>query len=431
MRRRGVWIALLALAALAVVLVLVLGGSSATHPGPFYAPPAKLPAGPAGTIIRSEQVPELYVGADAYRVLYKSVGPEGEPAAVSGLILFPHGAAPHAPRPVLAFAHGDVGVESECAPSLQRRDLAQVIQGLGGFLAAGYAVAATDYAGLGMPGPNPYLSGRIAAANVLDSVRAADRLKAAHAGTAYAVWGPSQGGQAALFAGQIAAAYAPALALKGVAAGAPLGDPQLLVAAAARDPEARILAAMGLSAWSRLRPGADIEALLGASGASQVQQIAGHCLYGGTLEDAIPSSLVEGLKLVQPPWRTPPWNDIRAQAIPGGVSTPVPILIAQGTGDHVVLPAQTSALADRLCGLGDRVELRYYQSLGHREAGIVVAPDVAAWVDARFEGRLAGENCALIARQQAEARARAERERRRLQRERAAAHSRARRRGAG
>jgi pimeloyl-ACP methyl ester carboxylesterase len=55
---------------------------------------------------------------------------------------------------------------------------------------------------------------------VLDAVRAARGLPGAGAGRSAVVFGHSQGGHAALFAGALAARYAPELDLLGVAAAA-------------------------------------------------------------------------------------------------------------------------------------------------------------------------------------------------------------------
>ena len=97
---------------------------------------------------------------------------------------------------------------------------ASTIPGLQSFLQDGYVVA-TDYPGLGTQGPAPYLVGSSEARAVLDSVRAARQLPGANAGSHFIVWGHSQGGQAALFAGQLARSYAPELKLQGVAVAAP------------------------------------------------------------------------------------------------------------------------------------------------------------------------------------------------------------------
>ena len=89
---------------------------------------------------------------------------------------------------------------------------------------AGYVVAATDYEGLGTPGVHPYLVGESEGRGVLDAARAAKALAATDAGDQVLVFGHSQGGQAALFAGELAASYAPELTVLGVAAAAPAAD---------------------------------------------------------------------------------------------------------------------------------------------------------------------------------------------------------------
>ena len=91
------------------------------------------------------------------------------------------------------------------------------------FLDAGYVVAATDYEGLGTPGLHPSLVGESEGRGVLDAARAARGMKAAAAGSKALVFGLSEGGHSALFAGELAASYAPELRVLGVAAVAPAG----------------------------------------------------------------------------------------------------------------------------------------------------------------------------------------------------------------
>ena len=159
-------------------------------------------------------------GADAFRILYRSTGLKGEPIAVSGSIFIPSGVAPAGGRNVIAWAHPTTGVVSSCAASLMPDD-AGMIWGLADMLAQGYVVTATDYPGLGTPGPHPYLIGVSEGRAVLDSVRAAQNLPSAGASNRFVVWGHSQGGHASLYAGELAAGYAPDLKIVGVAAAAP------------------------------------------------------------------------------------------------------------------------------------------------------------------------------------------------------------------
>src|SRR6185295_2072884 len=59
-------------------------------PGPFYDASAKELAGPPGSIIRAERLPDSPVWYTTnYRILYRSTGLNGEPIAVSGLMVVP------------------------------------------------------------------------------------------------------------------------------------------------------------------------------------------------------------------------------------------------------------------------------------------------------------------------------------------------------
>jgi pimeloyl-ACP methyl ester carboxylesterase len=86
----------------------------------------------------------------------------------------------------------------------------------------GYAVAMTDYEGLGTTDrTHPYLLGQSEAYAILDIVRATRQLFGALISDQVAIVGHSQGGQGALFAGSYAPTWAPELDLVGVAAIAP------------------------------------------------------------------------------------------------------------------------------------------------------------------------------------------------------------------
>jgi len=189
--------------------------------------------------------------SEAFRILYRSTGLSGEPIEVSGAIYWNPGPVPEGGRNVIAWAHPTSGVVEPCAPSLMP-DNAGLIWGLGGILAQGYVVVATDYPGLGTPGIHPYLIGISEARAVLDSVRAARNLPHSGASNRFAVWGHSQGGHAALFTGQIAASYAPELKLVGVAAAAPASYLVELFDADAATATGKELTAMALYSWSKL-----------------------------------------------------------------------------------------------------------------------------------------------------------------------------------
>ena len=286
-RRRWRWLSIVAIVIAGVVVAAIAGwaifvdSSRPDAPGDFYAAPSPLPEGTPGTIIRSEVIDGFHAGATAHRVLYKSTGYDGEPTAVSGLILVPDGAPPDGGRKVVAYTHGTVGVASNCAPSLVTNPEQQPVLVEGGpeLLAAGYIVAATDYQGLGTPGPHPYLVGEAEAMNALDSVRAARNLSEPSVGADFVVWGHSQGGHASLFTGQVAAAYAPELRLFGVAAGAPAPNLKDLFAVNIETTVGRILIAMALQSWASVYNDASLDQIVTRVARPLVGRIAENCLY--------------------------------------------------------------------------------------------------------------------------------------------------------
>ncbi len=218
----------------------------------FYAPPLTLSAAPPGSLVRSAVMDtggSLPPGATAYRVVYDSTSLSGNLEAVSGVIVVPGGVPPRGGFPIVSWAHGTTGVAASCAPSLSGLS---GIPSLTALVEARMIVVATDYPGLGVAGPDPYLVGQSEAQSVLDIARAARNLEGQAASNRVLVVGYSQGGQAALFAGQIAPSYAPELYLEGVAAVAPVASITELapVVPGDRDDPDAGFAAMALRSWS-------------------------------------------------------------------------------------------------------------------------------------------------------------------------------------
>ncbi|MEJ0065614.1 MAG: alpha/beta fold hydrolase [Caulobacteraceae bacterium] len=153
-------------------------------------------------------------------------------------------------RPIVAWAHPTSGIEPRCGTSLATFRFEQIM-GLRDMIRRGYIVTATDYPGLGAGGPHPYLVGVSEGRAVLDSVRAAQNLTHEQ-GVDVALWGHSQGGQAVLYAGLLAASYAPELRLAGVAAAAPATELGPLMRDDESSPGGKDLLAMTLWSWSRV-----------------------------------------------------------------------------------------------------------------------------------------------------------------------------------
>ena len=251
------------------------GWTGAVAQSSFYRATPREIAGRPGTLIRQEplSLPAPF-GASVVRVLYRSTGLHDESVPVSGVVIIPPGPMPPEGRPIVAWAHPTTGVEPRCAPSLAMF-LIQQIQGVREMVQHGYIVAATDYPGLGTPETHPYLVGESEARAVLDLVRVARELTGAPA--RFAVWGHSQGGQAALFTGMMAKNYAPELDLAGVAVAAPATALATLLADDINTNGGRNLTAMTLWSWSRIF-NAPIDRVVDPAATPVVDRLAGECI---------------------------------------------------------------------------------------------------------------------------------------------------------
>ncbi|WP_344499534.1 lipase family protein [Streptomyces enissocaesilis] len=200
----------------------------------FFVPPAPLAGREHGEVIWSRPLAGPAALEEAARnelVLYRSEAVDGTPIAVSGVIALPQGEPPTGGFPIVSWAHGTLGLADEGAPTRDGEDIARSLPEhhlinqaphalLNAFLARGWAVAMTDYEGLGTPGVHPYLLGQSEARGVLDIARAARGLHP-EISERLAVVGHSQGGQAALFAAHHAPEWTPELDLRAVVALAP------------------------------------------------------------------------------------------------------------------------------------------------------------------------------------------------------------------
>jgi len=360
----------------------------------FYEASAAELRGRPGTIIRAESFPGAPAGAAAYKILYRSTDPKGEPIAVSGLIVAPQGPVPAGGRPVVAWAHGTTGVARKCAPSLFPQSLTW-IPGLADMLARGYVVAATDYPGLGTAGVHPYLIGESEGRAVLDSVRAARQLEGTGAGERFAVWGHSQGGHASLFTGILARRYAPDLKLVGVAAAAPATELGELFRADIKGPIGKVLGAFALWSWSKLYD-IPIDNVVLERSTLVFERVASFCndtpRQVARLVFAEQPLEREGFLAIDVT-RTQPWQRIMTENTPGPMPAGIPVFLAQGTADSVVRPRVTAKYMRILCGKGTPVAFVAVPGGDHDASAEFGAAPAVAWMAQRFAGARPPSNC--------------------------------------
>ena len=89
-----------------------------------------------------------------------------------------------------------------------------------------------------------------------------------------------------------------------------------------------------------------------------------------------------------------------AQNTPTG-SIKVPLLIAQGLDDHLVLPSMQRSNVNRLCHAGQSVDYQTYRGRDHNSLiwpGSRLVPNLLAWTQARFAARPQESGCSVAER---------------------------------
>lgn len=358
-------------------------------PSAFYTPPSPLPVGTPGTIIRKEPLPEkLPEGAIAWRMMYLSTDGNGKPIAVTGTVVAPKEAGA-SPRPVIAWAHGTIGVLPECGVS-HTADPYKQTPVVDLMVRQGFVVVATDYPGLGTPGVHPYLVGNVSAHAILDSVRAARQLDV-NAGERFVVWGASQGGQAALWAAQSAAKYAPELKLVAAAASAPAINLAGIIKAKTNDQGGGVFIGEALYAWSHNYPNANLDNVIKPEQRSQFERMATTCVSTPAAFLTIGTLLKPSEYLSVDLLATEPWRTIINENQPRGKIS-VPLLITHGSADTLIPIELSEADVERRCTQGENVQFTRLPGVGHdarNESGIITV----GWIEDRFARRPPGSTC--------------------------------------
>ncbi|MFE6860659.1 lipase family protein [Nocardia sp. NPDC057668] len=302
------------------------------------------------------------------RFLYSSTTAGDAATTASGAVYFPPGDAPEGGWPVIAWAHGTLGLGDDCAfsiagPGARERDWAY----LGTWLKQGYAIVAADYAGLGTPGDHPYLNGRVEAHNVVDAVKAATR----HYSSLSRKWvvvGQSQGGGAAITTARYATEFGgPELDYRGaVGTGVPAFIEDVLLPIGPGVPPIKLGAhttAYVLYILNGLRttyPELDIDSYLNDSGRYWLERSSQSCLTP-IGEELTANNVVIGDLFARPLAQIPDLLTLLSNymGIPN-TGFDRPFFIGQGLLDTDIIMPATLAYTTRLQATGEPVTVRTY-----------------------------------------------------------------------
>jgi fermentation-respiration switch protein FrsA (DUF1100 family) len=342
----------------------------------LYKPPKNLKAYKHGDLIWARKVENpLPQASRTWTLLYRSTSVKGRPIGVSGFVMLPKGRPPKQGWPVVSWAHGTSGIADSCAPSRDPKGpyTFYAATQFTAWLKAGYAIANTDYEGLGTPGVHPYLVGKSEGRGVVDIVRASRQIDRRLA-KRYVIAGHSQGGQAALFAAAIGPKWAPELRLRGVAAYAPASHLDLIagVLSSYTTPSGLSgLAAMVLRGVSSVYPSIEPSAIASDAALALYPQVDKVCL--GELNSASAFGGLAPSELVRDGADLGPLTQILKRQNPN-LKIAAPILLAQGLNDTTVFPFMTNQLDGEL--RARKLKVKYLTYPGVEHVGIVGAADL-------------------------------------------------------
>lgn len=380
---------MLVLSALSLIMAVAPGAASAAskskiRKGPaglrFYNPPKSLPGKTHGDVIWARKLTggaALKNASSNTLVLYRSIGVQGTPVAVSGTVSIPKGKAPKKGWPVITYAHGTTGIADSCAPSRSKAGTAvapyntYVYPLLQRWLKAGYAVVRTDYEGLGTPGVHPYLVGTPAGRSVLDMARAAHKLDP-RISKRVAISGHSQGGHAALWAAALAKKWTPDLSVRGTVAFAPAShiEDQVPLVEALTSPNA-LSGLVGLigRGIDTAKPSLAVAGLLGDRARALYPQTLSRCVPALAAANSLGG--VAPADIFRDGANKRPLISALGRQDPSRLKVGGPVLIEQGLADTTVFPSFTTQLDGELRKKGGRVTYKTFPGVSH--GGIVTA----------------------------------------------------------
>jgi pimeloyl-ACP methyl ester carboxylesterase len=332
-------------------------------------------------------------GATYARIVYRSTsGVDDSPTEVSGIVAIPPGTPPKGGWPVISFGHGTTGVLNKCSPSrfptLPGNGLMMQAMVLNGF-----AVAMTDYQGLGVPGYyHPFLDSKTFGNNMIDAVRAARRV-GADLSDVWVAYGHSLGGLAAWAAADRASEYGQGLQLMGTLAMAPSADMSGIADKAwdgtlTADQRVAMIFALQSLSWSH--PDMDLN-----------QYRRGYTAeHWDELLDCLPPNMDDILKV-----RSKMLNsDLKPATIAdrdrlrdmlAQIATPQgklssPLLVVYGTEDTLVDEAWFERAISRACARGDQIQLEKSIGQGHSDLDSTYG---LSWLRDRLTGQAIPNSC--------------------------------------
>jgi hypothetical protein len=399
---------LVAAAALAMPAASAAAAGTPPSSDPFYTYTGSTPLGQIapGTVLKTRAIQLVISGGaspfSAEQLLYRTTGEQGQPTVTVTTVIQPLVAVLGTKIVAYQTAYDSLG--AQCDPSYTlaggnpgestAEQEATIIEA---YATAGYTVDVSDYEGTGLE----WAAGQESGYGTLDGIRATENALGSPSSTPVAMVGYSGGSIATEWASELAPTYAPDLNIIAAAEG---GIPV--------DFAHNLSYINGSPSWSGVIPavlvalsrafGFNLDTYLSAYGVTVTQHVSDECItdfYG-----SYPGLTVQ--QLLKPQYQNPlaipifakVINDLIMGTSPGHPTEPLMMAVGNedGTGDGVMVAADVEALAHKYCQEGVPVTFTQYSGLSHTGAAIPFEVTALAFLETRFLGLPAGNNCTSI-----------------------------------
>jgi len=360
----------------------------------FYNTPESFAAtGKPGDLIRSMNFDgyNLPQGIKATRILYGTTTSQGDLVTCSGVVLLPQGEAPEGGWPVIAWAHVTSGVNRRCAPSLMT-DGFYDYKVINIYLEMGYAVVATDYAGLGTDYPVAYLDRISNGWDVINSVKAA-REALSELGRKWVAVGAAAGAHAIRGVAELQAdindpSYLGVVALSG------LGDARTPMVVLSK--EAPFLAIYVTEAVKARYPDFNQADVLTVKGLEVLERAKTECKRPGVSMPEGPP--LKGSEVLKENWELNPYIDKYFKLDESGQEKyKGPVLVINGEKESPPTLANDIEATKRMCQQqGLKVQFKLIPGANHFTLQSASIEDQMDWIADRFAGREIPSNCETI-----------------------------------
>jgi len=204
------------------------------------------------------------------------------------------------------------------------------------------------------------------------------------------IWGYSQGGQAAVWAGELQPSYAPELHLAGVAAGGVPADLPAVARHLDGGPAFGLVLA-GAVGYGTAYPDLALDSILNDAGKAAAAQVADACTGDIVARNAFHH--MADYTTIPDPLGDPRFTARMAENHAGRHAPGGPVLLYHGTADEVIPVAVGHQLFVDYCGLGTAVRWQELPLLGHGGAAAAGGPLAVGWLGQRFAGLSPPTSC--------------------------------------